>query len=234
MHSAKFILLLLVLYFPLFGHLDTLPIRLFDESRLAVNAYEMHRGGSWIVTSFEGEPDMWNTKPHLMIWLQVLFMKFIGVNELAIRLPAALAAFLICIFFLSFTARRFKDPWLGIISCIVLTSTVGYIHVHATRTGDYDSLLTLFTTLYPLLFFSFIETRETKYLYYTFICLTLSVLTKGIAGLLFVPILPLYTLYKRRVVAIIKDKHFYVGLGVFLFVSCGYYLLRESLNPGFI
>ena len=181
MHSAKFILLLLVLYFPLFGHLDTLPIRLFDESRLAVNAYEMHRGGSWIVTRFEGEPDMWNTKPPLMIWLQVLFMKFIGVNELAIRLPAALAAFLICIFFLSFTARRFKDPWLGIISCIVLTSTVGYIHVHATRTGDYDSLLTLFTTLYPLLFFSFIETRETKYLYYTFICLTLSVLTKVIS-----------------------------------------------------
>lgn len=164
----------------------------------------------------------------------MLFMKLIGVNELAIRLPAAIAAFLTCVFFLFFSLRQFKDQWFGYIACLVLTTTVGYIHVHATRTGDYDSLLTLFTTLYPLLFFLFIETKKTKYLYFTFFAITLSVLTKGIAGLLFVPVLPLFALYKRNLISLVKNKHFYIGFGIFLFFSIGYYLLRESMNPGFI
>jgi 4-amino-4-deoxy-L-arabinose transferase-like glycosyltransferase len=230
----KYFLLFAVIYFPIFGHLDTLPIRNFDEARLALNAYEMLNNGNLIVTHFEEKPDMWNTKPPLMIWLQVLFMKLIGVNELSIRLPAAIAAFLICIFLLIFSARHLNDPWFGIIACIVLSSTVGYIHVHATRTGDYDSLLTLFTTLYPLLFFIYIETKRTRYLYFTFIALTLSVLTKGVAGLLFVPVLPLFAVFKRNLVSIIKSKHLYIGFGIFLFFAIGYYLLRESMNPGFI
>lgn len=64
------IVLLAMIAVPLFGHLDTLPLRLWDESRLAINAYEMMKDGDLIVTHFNGQPDMWNTKPPLMIWCQ--------------------------------------------------------------------------------------------------------------------------------------------------------------------
>ena len=42
---------------PIFGHLDTLPIPISDESRLAINAYEMLKNKNYLVTHFEGKPD---------------------------------------------------------------------------------------------------------------------------------------------------------------------------------
>jgi 4-amino-4-deoxy-L-arabinose transferase-like glycosyltransferase len=97
---VKIILFLLLTYPPIFLHLGSLPIRIWDESRLAINAYEMNKDGDFLVTHFSGMPDMWNTKPPLMIWLQVFFIKLFGVGELALRLPSAIAAFLTCVFIL--------------------------------------------------------------------------------------------------------------------------------------
>ena len=88
-----YFLLAILLYFPIFGHLDTLVLRQYDESRLAINAFEMFKDGNFLVTHFEGNPDMWNTKPPMMIWLQVFFINLIGLGELALRLPSAFAAF---------------------------------------------------------------------------------------------------------------------------------------------
>ena len=80
----KILLVAILIYSPIFGHLSRLPIRIWDESRLAINAYEMYRDGGCLVTTFEGKPDHWNTKPPLLIWLQVLAMKAHGVGELAV------------------------------------------------------------------------------------------------------------------------------------------------------
>ncbi|UOQ78563.1 hypothetical protein MUN84_08455 [Hymenobacter sp. 5516J-16] len=63
------------------------PIYLWDESRVAVNAAEMALNNNWLVAHFEGQPDLWNTKPPLLLWLQVLSIKLFGFNEVAIRLP---------------------------------------------------------------------------------------------------------------------------------------------------
>ncbi len=68
----------------------------------------MLNNGNFIVTYFEDKPDMWNTKPPLLIWIQVLFMKFVGVNELAVRLPSAIAAFFTCITILIFSFMLFE------------------------------------------------------------------------------------------------------------------------------
>jgi len=69
----KIILFLSLVYFPIFLHLDILPLRMWDEARYAINAYEMNQNGNFIVTHYQGQPDMWNTKPPLMIWFQALF-----------------------------------------------------------------------------------------------------------------------------------------------------------------
>ena len=145
-NTFKYLLIALLISVPIFGHLDTLPIRIWDESRLAVNANEMQKDGDFIVTHFYGQPDMWNTKPPLMIWLQAFFMKTIGAGELAVRLPSALAAFFTSITLLVFF-RRYISFWFGSISVMILVTSSGYIGLHASRTGDYDTLLTLFTTL---------------------------------------------------------------------------------------
>jgi 4-amino-4-deoxy-L-arabinose transferase-like glycosyltransferase len=169
-----------------------------------------------------------------LIWLQVLLMKTVGVNEIAIRLPSAMAAFITCFALLLFSLRYLKNFWIGFIAVILLITSEGYVTTHMARTGDYDALLTLFTTLSCLSFYAFCETKKNKFLYLFFASLTLAVLTKGIAGLLFSPAFILYVIFQRQLKFFLKNKHFYIGLFTFLFIALGYYLLREANDPGYI
>lgn len=223
-----------ILYFPLFSHLGAFPIRIWDEARLAINAYEMLNNGNIVVTHFDGEPDMWNTKPPLMIWLQVLCMKIFGVGEFTVRLPSAIAALGTCLAMLFLSKRYLNNHWLGIIAVLVLITSQGYISIHGTRTGDYDALLTLFTTTACFAFFAFTEKRQNKWLYLFFVLLTLAVLTKSITALLFAPALVLYLLWRKQFLQTLKNKHLYIGTIGFLIISLGYYLLREAYNPGYL
>jgi 4-amino-4-deoxy-L-arabinose transferase-like glycosyltransferase len=237
--KGKFLLLLKILLpvllvaIPVFGHLDTLPIRLWDESRLAINAHEMFHNGNLLVVHYEGTPEMWNTKPPLLIWCQAFFMKIIGANEIAIRLPSALAAFFTMAALLYFSIRYLHRYWFGLCAILVLLTSQGYINEHATRTGDYDAMLTLFTTCSALFLFSYFETSKRLYLFCFFFLSALGVLTKSITGVLFWPGLFIYALTQRKVLVMLKNKDFYIGLAVFLLLVVGYYALREVYNPGY-
>ena len=151
------ILLLIIMAIPLFYKLGNDPIRMWDESRLSINAYEMHTEGNWIVTRYGGKPDMWNTKPPVMIWLQAVSMKLFGANELAVRLPSALAGIITMLMLMVFAGGYFNKKVLFIIAAFILITSPGYVGHHVTRTGDYDALLVLFTTLFNLCFFIFLE-----------------------------------------------------------------------------
>src|SRR5437016_5149435 len=123
-------LVLLIIGIPIFGHMDDMPIRQWDEARLANNALEMYHNSDWITTYFNGSPDMWNTKPPLMIWLQVMSMHLIGVNELAIRFPAMMAAFANCMLLYWFIAYKIGRPLLGLLSVLVLITSEGFVFYH--------------------------------------------------------------------------------------------------------
>jgi len=232
--SFKYILLAVLMYQPIFGNLGTMPIRMWDESRQAINAYEMYKDGDLIVTHFKGDPEMWNTKPPLLIWMQVFFMKLFGVNEVALRLPSAIAAFLTCLGILILSVKYLKDFWFGFIAILVLITTHGYINEHASRTGDYDALVTMFTTLSGLIFFAYCEKKNSKFIYLFFIFLALGVLTKSVTALLFLPAIFVYGLWQKQIIPLLKNKHLYFGLLTFLILVLGYYFIREARNPGYI
>lgn len=177
---------------PVFGHLNRQPIRVWDESRTAINAQEMLGNGNWSVTYYKGEPDHWYTKPPLMVWCQTTLMKLIGVNELAVRLPSAIAALLTMLALLVFSVRHLKSSGFGFVVVMVLLTSEGYISIHGTRTGDTDALLTLFTTLIVLMFYVFEKKQQLKHLYLFFLFTTLAIFAKGVAGLLFMPALFIY------------------------------------------
>jgi len=232
--SWKYALILLLIIIPLFQHLGSLTIRLWDESRLAINAYEMYHSGNYLVPTYDGAPDMWNTKPPLMIWLQVLSMKLFGVNETALRLPSAFAALFTCLLILLIAVRYVKNFWFGFICVLVLITSSGYLGLHAVRFGEYDALLTLFLTLGCFSFFFFIETAQKKYIYFFFISLALAVLTKSSAALMILPGIFIYTLIKKKLLFLLKNKDVYIGLLVFLLLCGCYYFLRELYNPGYL
>ena len=222
------------MYFPLFGHLGNLTIRIWDEARVTVNAYEMWESGDLLVTKHLGQPDLWNTKPPLLVWIQSFLMNFINPIEFAMRIPSALAgaATILLIFF--FVKRQTNNIWIGFIAAVVLLSSKGYVDVHGTRTGDYDALLVFFTTLNCLMFWEFIENRQPKHLYAFFFSLALGVLTKSISALLFLPAIFLYSVYRKQFVNLLKNKHFYIGSALFIILVGGYYLFREMAAPGYL
>lgn len=217
-----------------FGALDKLPIKLWDESRLAINAIEMSQSDNWLVPTYEYEPDMWNTKPPLLIWLQAFLITLMGIHPIAIRLPIAIATFLTIHFLFRFIKKYTSNTILAFFTVMVLMTTVGYIAPHVSRTGDYDGLLILFTTLYSLSFFTFLENKKTKYLFLFFLFLAFAVLTKSIAALLFLPGIFFYTLYKKEGIHLLKNKYLYLYFGIFLLLISTYYLLREYYNPGYL
>ncbi len=230
------ILFIGLLYFPVFLHLSFFSLRDWDESHLACNALEMIDNGNIFVTYYNGSPDMWNVKPPLMIWLQAISLKTLGYNELAVRLPSALAVLLTVFLIMYFCKKQFKSKLLAYLAALILITSSGYISGHISRTGDYDALLTFFTTFYIVNFFAYLYTDRDnkKYLYLTAIGITLALLTKGIQGLIFLPVMFIFVLYKKKFKLLVSNRHFYFSIIIILIFGIGYYLLRESMNPGYL
>jgi 4-amino-4-deoxy-L-arabinose transferase-like glycosyltransferase len=211
-----------------------LPLRLWDEARTATNAYEMFHSGNYLIPTYQGEPDMWCLKPPLMLWCQVFFMKLMGVNEWSVRLPSALAALFTCFIIMLVAVRYLKNFWVGFFCVLVLVTTRAYVNYHhAARTGDYDVLLALFLVLANFSFFIFLENSKTKYLYLFFLSMALAVLTKSSAAFMILPGLFMYVVFKKKLIFLLKNKHLYIGLAIFLITAGGYYFLREIYNPGY-
>jgi 4-amino-4-deoxy-L-arabinose transferase-like glycosyltransferase len=227
------ILLLVIAGTPLFLHLDSLPFRLWDESRLASNAYEMNRNGNLIVTYYDGQPEMWNTKPPLVIWMQLFFIKILGFNELAVRLPSAIAGLLTCVVLLYFSQQLFKTYLAGAFASLVLVTTNGYVDTHAVRTGDYDGPLALFTTIFVLAAFLYAEDEKKKWLAPLFTGIALAALTKSIQPLLFVPGIVIYFLIRKKI-KLLFTKTFIIGCLIAAGTAAIYYIVREAMNEGYL
>lgn len=230
-------LLGIALYFVFFWNLDAISLRTYDESRQAVNALEMIQNGQLWVTYFDGKPDMWSTKPPLLIWLMAGFMQIVGYHELAVRLPSAIAASLVVIILFCFARYYLQDLKASFLAAFTLLTSYGFTGIHVARTGDFDALLTLWITFYFISYFIYLDSREKQkdtYLYLTAIFLGLAIFTKGIAALIPLPSLLLYTFYRKRLKQVFTAKAFYLSLVIVLIIGLLYYPLREVLNPGFL
>lgn len=229
---------LILISLPFFIHLDKLPLMLYDESRLAVNAQEMTQKGDWLVTRFAGEPDNWQVKPPLTVWLQALSMKILGYDVLAVRLPSAIAGLFTACFLLWFGFNVLKKYELGLIAGLVLASIPGYVGYHIARTGDYDALLSLFTTAYVLCFWAYVHSskpeQSRKYIYATAAFVILAIMTKSIAGLMFMPAMAIYLLIRKKVSQTLRNKHFYLATMTVIIIPLSYYLAREIISPDYL
>lgn len=224
---------LLLLAIPIFVGLGDLPFRVWDEGRIALNTYEMLENKDFISLTFSGLPEFWNTKPILLHWLQGISITLLGFDEFSFRLPSAIAAFLTCWIVYRVGAKKFNSPVVGWIAAIFLVSFIGFVGEHSGRTGEYDALLALFTTLATLYFYKSVE-EQSKYLLHFLAFIALAALTKGIAGLLFLPVLGLFALWRKAVVRLLLSKEFYIGLIVFIISVGGYYYAREINQPGYL
>lgn len=233
-HIGLGLLFLLACYFPFFLHLDSLPLSIYDEAKRAVSSLEMLERQDFLVTYYDGAPDLVGTKPPLLNWLQASFMQFLGYHELSIRLPSALAGLATILLLVFFGRKALNHLLLGLFAGLFLLTFNGYIEHHVCRTGDFDALLTFFTTAYILTFFRFAEKPSSPLLYWTSGWIMLAALTKGIAGLFFLPVLLLWAIHKKVLTQIFRPTRFLIALSVVFLPLAAYYGLRELYNPGFL
>lgn len=222
-------------YFPLFHQLDTLPLRLWDEARRGVNALEMAAGESLLlVPTFDGEPDRWGTKPPLLVWSQALAIKLLGPGELAVRLPAALAGLATAFLLFFFARRQLGDGRIGILAALILLTSDLYIESHGARAGDFDAVLVLWLTGGVLSFYSYLQERNSTYLYQAAVFLLLAGWTKGVAAFFFLPAMALYALIHSDHRWIWREGRLYLSIGLAGLGVVSYYFLRELNDPGFL
>lgn len=234
----------------LFFRLGALPVQVWDEARLANNAFEMSTGGLSIVTTYDGRPDHWNTKPPLLIWSMVASIYAFGPNEWSIRFPSAVAGLLTAIIVFWFCAARLGRPSAGFAAVLAILSSPGYVQGtdfwtnpgellqnHAARSGNYDVTLTLFTTVYLLAGYLALANRNAVHPRWIILCAAgayLAFLTKTIQGLIFLPALVAYAAYRGHLRRLVASRTMWLCAIIVIVGSAAYYLAREQADPGFI
>ncbi|PZN93028.1 MAG: hypothetical protein DCF31_13985 [Alphaproteobacteria bacterium] len=213
-----------------------LDLNTWDESRLAVNAIEMLANGNRLVPTYGFAPDLWNTKPPLMVNLMATAMQLLGPSYFALRLPSALAMAATVVLLAWYTGRTTRSPGTGIAAGVLLASAQGFHGYHGGQTGDYDALLTLFSTAYGLALFSLLDSdsRRPGVAVLAGLAIGLAILTKGVAGLVPGVGLALFAIVPtpRRLVRNWPD--YALVLVVALALGGGFYLLRSLADPAYL
>ena len=234
-HSGLFLVLFFILlYFPIFLNLDVLPLRAWDESRYAVNAYEMYRGGDWLVVKYDGHPDLWAVKPPLLIWTQAILFHVMGPGDLAVRLPSAISAFLLGLVLLWHSWRCLGRPWLALFAVLILFTSDGILHMHGTRGGTQDMPLAFFMCASLLVLHHWTIQGNKGQVLGAFLLLTLEVLTKSIQALFFLPGIAIFLIIQRKTPQFLRERATWIGSGILIILVLAYYLAREHASPGYL
>ena len=205
-------LLLGLLFLLVFLKLGSHHLHWWDESIFAVNSIEMMESKSWWAPLFNGDFDPFNTKPPLVNWFQILSMKSFGISEFSIRFPSAIAAALTVLVVFRFLKRNF-NALLAWSTALFLITSQGFIGYHAARTGDSDSMLTLFLCLSFLSFLTYLLENKKRSIIFFFVFMGLAFSTKLFAALLFLPGILGVLIWKKNLKRFIGNQYFLLGLG---------------------
>jgi 4-amino-4-deoxy-L-arabinose transferase-like glycosyltransferase len=193
-----------------------------DEPRYAEVAREMFAGGDYISTHLCG--CLWFEKPVLLYWMSAISYRLFGVNELAARLPSALAA-IATVALLFYAMRRLALPRIAVSASLVL-ATSG-IYIAYARVAVPDMILTAAMTAALLAGFLATKTTGRARLIYTVLAFSfmgLGTLAKGLVGIvLVIAILGLYLLITGRLKSL-RWRDCLIGLVVFVAVAGTWYV----------
>lgn len=212
------------------------PIILWDESRTILNALAMVGDGFSLVTRYGDTPDLWNTKPPLIIWAMAGAVDLFGPHLWALRLPSLLAAIGTIGLVATFVRRLSGSTATALLAAAILLLSPGFWGEHAARTADYDAPLTFLTTLYALAaFHAFHQARPPLHRFGVIgVALATALLTKSVAA--FVPAAGLiaYALLTRRLPRLLRDSRYPLTAFAALVPLALFALMREAAAPGWI
>lgn len=167
-----------------FWQLWAVPLFDLDEGAFAEATREMLASGDLITPHRDGQPRY--DKPILIYWLQASSVWLLGFNELALRLPSALAATFWVIALWGFT-RRFLDAESAIVAGLIMVLSLQVSLIAKAATAD--ALLNLFIALTFFEIYRYANAPGTagsgRFVLRAYLWMALGFLTKGPVAILF-------------------------------------------------
>jgi 4-amino-4-deoxy-L-arabinose transferase-like glycosyltransferase len=171
--------LILLVFLSFFAHLGNTPLFDADEGAYSEVTREMITSRDFTTPQLNGIPFF--HKPPLFYWAQAASIKILGLNELALRLPSAIAALFWVVSIFLFT-RRCYDTRTAWHATLFMGASLHVILVGRAATPE--ALISLFLTLTLLNIYRFSHTGNKRHIYWSFMFGALGVLTKGTFAIL--------------------------------------------------
>lgn len=214
----------------------TIPVVIWDEGRIIINAMEMRQTGLSLVTTYNFQPDLWNTKPPLLVWLMTGSMALFGPTEFALRLPSLISSLGTILLVMLFLRRITRSVAIATFGGLALAMSGGFFGDHGGRTGDYDALLVFFTTGYLMLLFFALHRQPPPFRWILLAALfgAAALMTKSVAGGAPVVGIFLYILVTRRWRRPFTTPYYFVA-GLLAVAPLILFLAsREYAAPGYL
>jgi 4-amino-4-deoxy-L-arabinose transferase-like glycosyltransferase len=204
-----------------------------DEGRYAEMAREMFLTGDWITPRYNGYK--YFEKPPLQTWANALTFAWFGIGEWQARLYTALTGFA-GVLLAGYTGRRLFGPAAGFGAALVLASAPYWSLMGHFNTLDMGLSFWMELTLSSMLLAQSGAAGKREARLWMWACwasMALSVLSKGLIGILLPgATLVLYTAIARDW-AIWKRLHLASGLVIFFAIVTPWFVLVQLRNPEF-
>lgn len=221
--SSFFLLIVVFTFFLLFFRLGDNHLTNWDEAWYADISRNMRATGNLITPVWNKE--IFFEKPPFYFWLSTLSLKIFGISEFSIRFPSALAGLGLAIM-VYFFGKEIFNKHVGIASVFILFSSP--IFLYRSRTGNMDTLLTLWMTIS---IFSFLKgiNKNPKWFFLMGISFAFGFLTKGIIGLYPLVVVFLYLTFKKEL-KIVGEKWFLLSILMACFLILSWILFSFKIN----
>jgi len=218
-HFFSLVVLALFCYLFLFFNLGAYSLIDVDETRYAAITKAMFSTGDWVTPFLNGEPFL--EKPPLLFWLGALSYKIFGnTSDFVSRFPTAMFA-VFTVFFTYFFARKALGQAFGLISAMILLSSVWFLLFSHVVILDIGFLSLVTASIYSVLLILFCREQNKKYCWWSgYIFMALAVLMKGLIGII-IPVLVVFfcLLATRKLKEIFKPVNWLVGIPLFLLIT---------------
>ena len=219
-HRSVALLLALAAALLLF-RLGSLPLVGPDEPRYARVAVEMHRAGSYLVPTLQGQP--WLEKPPLYYWLAGAAFSLLGETEAAARLPSVLAALLFAGTILLIAGRLYGEET-GLHAGFV-AATAPLVFAYG-RAAAMDMLLaTTVTGAVGLIGLRLLGLAGRRAVPAAWVLMALATLAKGPLGLLLPGLIVAGYVVATRQWRLVRTVLSPAGIALFLLVAAPWYVL---------
>ena len=215
--------------------LSVYPLMDSTEARYAEIAREMVATGNWVTPQLDPGKPYWG-KPPLSIWSTALCYKVFGVSEFSARL-SSFAFSILTMMLVLLLANSFRGRTFSLVVAIILTTNaLFYFMLGGVMTDPaFSFAVTLALSAFMLGLRSAGKLARSSWGYLFFVGIGLSVLAKGLLGivLVFVPIV-LWTFLSRQRIRVMKAFPWMIGSILLSGIVLPWHILAEIRTPGFL